>query len=366
MGGMDQSSSKCKEEMMPTRNEYIEITKTQMEEWMKGWLGRDPKPVQKLTVPKFYQNWQGNRDATYNISMDAYAALDLAIISELLNDPFSFQAATGTVKFLRAWATENQGAGNAEGSLYLVTKGNMFIEAFELVRNVMNAYDLENFLQWVKHYYLPECEKLKARWLYPNNQNCEGWLGFIHGKIALGEDIGPYLKSFTDFVNTQIDGNTGKLKKEILRTNSGPWYCYAALVAMFRTALLLHREFQISPLAEVMKGIEWYCRYVKDPDSWPWILPGTGSNNPFAKVIGWIWKLFFPCSEELQKATPTAWPADLFETLLALEFDPKCMSLEEINNWLETGQGRPLITGNVFRLSTAVWCRPDGINIYLD
>jgi hypothetical protein len=358
---------------MPEKNEYIPITEQSLKQSLNFWAHRSGQLADAvLTVPPFYSDWQGNRNATYNISMDTWAAAELAIAGRLVNDAnITNQATTSSAKIITSWAKINKGAGNKEGRLYLVYKGSLFLEAYNLIKDYMSIIDRTDFENWVKNIYLKEAIKLRDRyWWFPfirNNINAEGWLGYVHAKsilISFKEDLYDDYPKFIKFIKTQIDQRSGKMRKEILRTNSGPWYCYVNLVALLKTCLLFYEKTGNNAWEYIKPGIEWYSQYVKYPDSWPYILPGTNSNNPFAKAIGWIWKLMFQCSEEVQKPKPeSGWPGDMYEVLLTLQWQCRDFTLNDINAWLETWN-RPISMGNVFRQTTSIWCR-DRSDLYI-
>jgi hypothetical protein len=205
----------------------------------------------------------------YDRTVDGYADTAIAILDD--------------------WATHNKVLVNHEAKLIMTFKGILFLEVYLLLGKP------ESFPSWVEKVYRPGAQALYSE---QNNQGAWGLLGCAMSDVILGRPTGTHLYRYAEFISKATD-DVGKMKIEILRTNSGMWYSYFALLPLLRTAILLDAdEWMLFP------ALKWLWQYVEHPETWPYKLkPG---------LRGWIQRMIHPCALDVELPRKDDWPANLY------------------------------------------------------
>jgi len=278
-------------------------------------LGEVPSPLADFHVPAYYQDEEGHEAAKQNLAGDAYAAYALALAGQLTgNEDDRRTYAEKSIELLDAWAFTNVEVSGADGDLVMMYKGVMLLYAADLLWNhdAWPRDHRERFSGWVQAVFARSAEEIKDD---DNNHGDWGTLGAM-AAAALLENRGA-VQVEIDRIKARIDGNIdafGELPEENLRTNSGMWYTYFALASMtaaVQIALNTTGENLYDYVSPRGRSIRlaldrhfYYCLY---PDRWPYEPPGG--------LAGILYRLLYPCADEVEIPTPGSWPGNLFEIM---------------------------------------------------
>lgn len=278
-------------------------------------LAHPPAPLADLSVPAYYDDPAGHEAAKQALSDDAFAAYACALAFQLARtDAQRAVYANKAIEILDAWATVNTRVSGADGSLVMMYKGIHLVYAADLVAGYpgWGADAAARFRTWVATQFASSAdEKKTAR----NNHGAWGTLGAMAAAAYLGD--GPALdveiERLRARIRDEIDAN-GELPEENKRTNSGIWYTYFALAPMTGAAQLARNVRGLDLFDHVAANgrslrlaLDRLFFYAEHPDAWPHHLPDG--------LAGELWRLLYPCADELELPTPNSWPGNLFEAM---------------------------------------------------
>ncbi len=230
-----------------------------------------------------------------------------------------------TRDILDDWATNNKVLVNHEAKLLMAFKAILFLEAFLLVDDGSHYPEAEKgrFKAWVEKVYRPGAQALYSE---QNNQGAWGLLGCAMADVILGRPTGKHIYRYVEFISQATD-DVGKMKTEILRSNSGMYYSYFALLPLLRLAILLDAdEWMLLP------PLKWLWQYVEHPDTWPYKLkPG---------LRGLIQRMVHPCALQVELPRSNDWPAPLFRVA------GRMFAITDWENW---GDPPPWMGVHLFR-----------------
>jgi hypothetical protein len=278
-------------------------------------LGRTPQPEQDFNVPNGYSDPQGQSAAKERLRGDAFAAYALALGYQLAETSAKRREyAAKTVEILDAWAQVNQQISGPDGDLVAMYAGITMLYAADLVMNFDGwpEADRSAFTYWASTVYWSASADIKD---HANNWGAWGTLGaiavaaLVHNDVAVNDEIARLERRIED----SIDDN-GELPEENKRTNSGMWYTYFALTSMTATARIAQNITGVDLFAytapngrTIRQALDRDFFYALHPDQWPYPLPGG--------LAGDLWRLLYPCADEVELPTVTGWPGPLFEIM---------------------------------------------------
>jgi hypothetical protein len=304
------------------------------------WENIPPEAPTILKVPNFYKDEEGYYKAQAVLEEQTSAALYWAVNYKLLTninvDPSRAEwSASRANEHLLHWALNMREAKGKESKFVLVYEGHKFLDAMDYLEGY-GVYG--EFPPWLATIYLPIARKIA--FTNKNNHGAWGWCAFLRAKRHLNQPISPYLDSLISHIKNAISPD-GSMPYEIRRTNSGMWYVYFALAPYARVMFDFLKYEEVDLFYMLEPALDWYFEYCKNPDSWPYRLPKSG-------FLRWLYKIFWPCSDEMLVPRPYDWPANLLEQLATRVFNrPDWLS------WIEP----PVMAGglNIFKYSTLVW-----------
>lgn len=278
-------------------------------------LERTPAPVEDLHVPPYYQDPQGHEAAKRAIADDGYAAYALALAYQLAAAPEQGERyAAKAVEILDAWARVNRTVSGDDGTLVMVYKGVHLLYAGDLVAR-WPGWDpaaQASFRAWVGSTFRAAADDKKGD---ANNHGAWGTFGAIATAAILQETV--HLEEEIERVRVRIRDSideNGELPAENRRTNSGMWYSYFALAPVTGSAQIARNVHgvdlfhYVAPSGRsIRQALDRLFFYSQHPEQWPYPLP--------AGALGDLWRVLYPCADEVELPTPTAWPGNLFEAM---------------------------------------------------
>jgi len=278
-------------------------------------LGRTPDPPAILDVPGGYVDPEGNSAAKERLRQDAFAAYALALGYQLADTAAKRrQYAAKAAEFLDAWATVNHQVTGDDGDLVLMYAGVTLLFAADLIMNFDGwpPADRSAFTLWSSTVFWQSSHDIKDR---DNNWGAWGTLGAMASAALVGNSasVAEETERIRQRIANSIDAN-GELPEENKRTNSGMWYTYFALVsttAAVQIALNVSGVDLFSYTApngrSLRLALDRDFFYALHPDQWPYPLPPG--------LEGELWRLLYPCADEVEMPSVTGWPGPLFEIM---------------------------------------------------
>jgi hypothetical protein len=282
-----------------------------------------PSPMVDFDVPAYYADEEAHTAAKRCLADDGGAAYALALAYQLAEDDEErTMFADRAVAILDAWASVNESVSGADGNLVMMYKGIHLLYAADLVLRYEGWSETgrEAFLGWVRGVFLPSAEAEKND---RNNHGDWGTLGAVAGAAILGDTAG--VSTELERIRTRIGERispSGELPEENYRTNSGMWYTYFALAPMTagiqvgRNVLGVDLFGYVSPEGRSIRlALDRLFLYCLDPGTWPYELPPGPAGE--------IWRLLYPCADEVELPLPYDWPANLYEVMSSVYSVPE-------------------------------------------
>ena len=278
-------------------------------------LLRSPDPRVDFDVPFYYGDPQASQAAKECLRQDGLAAYALALGYQLADTGARrHQYAAKAIAFLDAWATVNTSITGADGDLVAMYAGVPLLYAADLV---MNAEDWDPagraaFTAWASTVFRHSAETIKG---HANNWGAWGTLGAMASAALVGDAAGvaDEISRTETRIETSIDAN-GELPEENLRTNSGMWYTYFALTSMTAGAQIARNvagvdlfDYTAPNGRNLRMALDRDLVYAQHPEQWPYLLP--------AGVEGDLWRVLYPCADDVEMPSVTGWPGTLFEAM---------------------------------------------------
>ena len=327
-------------------NDWREITKGSIESQIvsgEDWLKKRWFPPNTLDIPSYYNDTSFQSNDALLLQIDSYRVLDVALAFSLpitINQKERILTVINTILYSWIYTTKIKGF---QSKLDLVHHGAGLVDAFWLTKD--NLSHADTISHWIEEVYLPTAKSLAMPWyrpwfnwlIWPNNTTAWGWCGYFIAHKALNKNISKIdANKFSKFINSQVDQNTGKMKKEVWRTTSGRWYSYFSLVALTRAAVAISLEHGADCWYKLFPGYNWFGEYCQHPETWPY--------KPWPWIFGTIEKYLFPCADEAELPSFNGrWPSDLLETIYALGYK---------RQWIADLLTCPISSGDIFRNST--------------
>lgn len=285
-----------------------------------GSLSRVPAAIADFDVPPYYSDPEGHDAAKAALSDDGYAAYALALGFQLGPEPAVREAfAAKAAEILDAWATVNRSVSGGDGDLVMVYKGVHLLYAADLLAGWPGwAPDgPARFRAWVAAVFRASAERKREA---VNNHGAWGTFGAIAAAALLGDapGVAAEIERAKERIRDSID-EIGELPEENKRTNSGMWYTYFALAPLAGTAWVARNVTGedlfgwAAPngrtLFLALERLFYWCLH---PEEWPYPLPEG--------LAGDLWRLMYPCADEVELPTVESWPGNLFE-IMSAEYD---------------------------------------------
>jgi hypothetical protein len=298
-------------------------------------LSKTPNPMADFDVPGGYSDPSGQKAAKDRLRQDAFAAYALALGYQLADtsakrNEYGLKA----TEFLDAWASVNTKVSGDDGDLVLMYAGVTMLYAADLLMN-FDGWPGDHrsaFTLWSSTVFWNSAHEIKD---HANNWGAWGTLGAIASAALVGN--GPTLAEETESLKQRIDesiDDNGELPEENKRTNSGMWYTYFALSSMTASAWILENVkgvdlfSYVSPNGHSLKlALDRDFFYAQHPDQWPYLLPDG--------IQGELWRLLYPCADQLELPHVNGWPGPVFEVMSDVYQVP------EWESWLASA--RPLM-----------------------
>jgi len=285
----------------------------------EGALSRVPAAVPNFDVPPYYDDPDGHDAAKQALSDDGYAAYALALGYQLASEAEQREAfAAKATEILQAWATINTEVNGDDGDLVMMYKGVHLLYAADLVGN-WPGWQPSAFRAWTDTVFRAAAERTRDK---DNNHGAWGTFGAVTAAALLEDAAGvaAEVARAQQRIENSIDDN-GELPEENKRTNSGIWYTYFALAPLTGTAWVARNVGDVDLFAWVapngrtirlaLDRLFYWCLF---PERWPYPLPEG--------VAGELWRLLYPCADELELPTIESWPGNLFEAMSAVYNEP--------------------------------------------
>ncbi len=278
-------------------------------------LGNAPNPVGDYDVPFYYEDPDKSQAAKEGLREDAFGAYAAALGYQLAETGAKRnQYAAKAVELLSAWATVNKEVSGADGDLVVIYAGIPLLYAADLVMNYegWDPAGREAFKGWVRAVFWQSADNIKDR---ANNWGAWGTLGAIASATLVGDagSVAQGIERIQDRIEESID-DSGELPDENKRTNSGMWYTFFALTSMTTAAQIalnttgVNLFTYVSPSGRTFKlALDKEFFYATHPDQWPYLLPDG--------IAGDLWRLLYPCGDEIEMPTASGWPGNLFEMM---------------------------------------------------
>ncbi len=286
-------------------------------------LAHTASPMVDFYVPGYYVDEEAHTAAKQCITLDGMAAYVLALAYQLAEDDVErTEYADRAVQIIDAWATVNVSVSGDDGDLVMLYKGIHLVYAADLVLRYegWDPAGRSALLSWVRSVFLGSAQAEKND---RNNHGDWGTLGAIAGGAILEDDVAVALEleRIRVRISESID-DTGELPQENLRTNSGMWYTYFALAPMTagiqvgKNILGVDLYGYVSPEGRSIRlALDRLFTYCLDPASWPHELPGG--------IAGEIWRVLYPCADEVEIPEPFDWPGNLYEIMSSVYAVPE-------------------------------------------
>jgi len=168
------------------------------------------------------------------------------------------------------------------------------------------------FTSWSSTVFWNSAHAIKGR---ANNWGAWGTLGAVASAALVGN--APTLTEETESLRRRIAESidaTGELPEENKRTNSGMWYTYFALTPMTAAAAIVRNATGVDLFAyaapngrTIRLALDRHFYYALYPEEWPHPLPEG--------LEGELWRILYPCADEIELPTVTGWPGSLFEIM---------------------------------------------------
>jgi hypothetical protein len=278
-------------------------------------LGLPPNPPEILDVPGGYDDPEAHTEAKERLRRDAFAAYALALGYQLA-DSAAVRRRYGTkaAEFLDAWATVNRQVTGDDGDLVLMYAGVTLLYAADLIMNFDGwpPADRSAFTLWSSTVFWQSSDQIKDR---DNNWGAWGTLGamasaaLVENSASVAEETERLRRRIADTINAD-----GELPEENKRTNSGMWYTYFALVS---TTAAVQIAFNVSGVdlfayeapngRSLRLALDRDFLYAVHPELWPYPLPPG--------LEGELWRILYPCADEVELPSVTGWPGPLFEIM---------------------------------------------------
>ncbi len=278
-------------------------------------LGRTPDPPEVLDVPGGYVDPAGQTAAKERLRQDAFAAYALALAYQLADtETRRLQYATKAIEILDAWGTVNKQVTGTDGDLVLMYAGVTLLYAGDLVMNFEGWAPASRtaFTLWSSTVFWNSSHDIEQR---SNNWGAWGTLGAMASDALVSNTAGvaEEIERIRGRIANSIDEN-GELPEENKRTNSGMWYTYFALVSTTAAVQIARNVSGVdlfnytAPNGRSLRlALERDFFYAQHPDQWPYPLPPG--------IEGELWRLAYPCADEVELPTVTGWPGPMFEIL---------------------------------------------------
>jgi hypothetical protein len=278
-------------------------------------LGRTPDPAEVLDVPGGYADPEAHTAAKERLRQDAFAAYALGLGYQLADTAAKRREyASAAAGFLDAWAGVNREVTGDDGDLVLIYAGVTLLYAADLVMNFDGwpADRRSAFTLWSSTVFWQSSDDIKDR---ANNWGAWGTLGalasaaLVENAAAVAEETERIRRRIADSIS-----ENGELPEENNRTNSGMWYTYFALTSL-TAAVQIARNVSgvdlfsyVAPNGRSLRlALDRDFHYALHPEEWPYPLPPG--------LEGALWRLLYPCADEVELPTVTGWPGPLFEIM---------------------------------------------------
>ncbi|MBN1773241.1 MAG: alginate lyase family protein [Deltaproteobacteria bacterium] len=283
-----------------------------------GSLSRVPAALADFDVPPYYSDPEGHEAAKAALSGDGYAAYALALAYQLAPDRAEGAAfAAKAAEILDAWATVNRSVSGGDGDLVMAYKGVHLLYAADLLAGWpgWSPDGPATFRAWAAAVFRASAERKREE---VNNHGAWGTFGAVAAAALLGD--APAVAAEVERAKARIRDSiaeNGELPEENKRTNSGMWYTYFALAPLAGTAWIARNvgsedlfAWTASNGRTLFLALDRLFYWCLHPEEWPYPLPDG--------VSGELWRLLYPCADEVELPTVESWPGNLFEMMSAV------------------------------------------------